>query len=145
MGLTVITLMGRFPEKGVLVGLAVYEYINPRQGAVRCGSENPSRNFKSSTKIWTLQIQSQRGGILDSDSKTASKQCSFVNAGWYMGSYTADVDLWLGTNILGTHLPTPRGWTAELAGGYMCKQFVRLGSNPGPSASHPCTLTAQPH
>ena len=26
----------------------------------------------------------------------ASKQCLFVNAGWYMGSYTADVDLRLG-------------------------------------------------
>ena len=29
-------------------------------------------------------------------SKQASKQCLFVNAGWYMGSYTADVDLRLG-------------------------------------------------
>ena len=27
---------------------------------------------------------------------TASKQCLFVNAGWYMGSYTGDVDLRLG-------------------------------------------------
>ena len=38
----------------------------------------------------------------------------------------ADVDLHLGCprlNILGTHLPTPGGWAAELAGGYMCKQF----------------------
>ena len=26
----------------------------------------------------------------------ASKQCPFVNAGWYIGSYTADVDLRLG-------------------------------------------------
>ena len=26
----------------------------------------------------------------------ASEQCLFVNAGWYMGSYTADVDLRLG-------------------------------------------------
>ena len=41
MGLTIMSLMGRLPEKGVLVGLAVYEYINPRQGVVRCGNENP--------------------------------------------------------------------------------------------------------
>ena len=41
MGLTIMTLMGRLPEKGVLVGLAVYEYINPRKGAVRCGNGNP--------------------------------------------------------------------------------------------------------
>ena len=34
-------LIGRLPAKGVLVGSAVYEYINPRQGAVRCGNENP--------------------------------------------------------------------------------------------------------
>ena len=47
----------------------------------------------------------------------------------------ADVDLRLGcprlnifgTNIPGTHLPTPRGWTAELAFGYVYKQFRRLG------------------
>ena len=51
MGLTIITFMGRLPEKGVLVGLAVYEYINPREGAVRCGNENPSRAFNSLTKI----------------------------------------------------------------------------------------------
>ena len=36
-----MSLMGRLPEKGVLVGLAVYEYINPRQRVVRCGNENP--------------------------------------------------------------------------------------------------------
>ena len=47
MGLTIITLTGRLPEKGVLVGLAVYEYINPRQGAVRRGNENPGRSFKN--------------------------------------------------------------------------------------------------
>ena len=34
-----MTLMGRLPDKGVLVGLAFYEYINQRQGAVRCGNE----------------------------------------------------------------------------------------------------------
>ena len=51
MGLTIITLVGRLPEKGVLVGLAVYEYINPGQKAVRCGNENLSRAFKSLTKI----------------------------------------------------------------------------------------------
>ena len=51
MGLIIITLMGRLPEKGVLVGLAVYECINPRQEAVRRGNENPSRAFKSLTKI----------------------------------------------------------------------------------------------
>ena len=38
-------------------------------------------------------------------------------------------------NIPGTHLPTTSGWTAELAGGYVWKQFRRLGSNPGLSAS----------
>ena len=32
----------------------------------------------------------------DPFTKQASKQCLFVNAGWYMGSYTADVDLRLG-------------------------------------------------
>ena len=58
----------------------------------------------------------------------ASKQCLFVNAGWYMGGYTADVDLRLGGPrvIFWNEYPgysfTPR-WTAELAGGYMCKQF----------------------
>ena len=35
-----MSLIGRLPGKGVLVGLAVYEHINPRQRVVRCGSEN---------------------------------------------------------------------------------------------------------
>ena len=51
MSQTIITLAGRLPEKAVLVGLAVYEYINPRQGAVRCGNGNPSRAFKTLAKI----------------------------------------------------------------------------------------------
>ena len=63
--------MGRLPENGVLVGLTIYEYVNPRWRAVRCGSENPGRAFKRLMKIWTLQIQ--RGGILDSDSKMLYK------------------------------------------------------------------------
>ena len=41
MGLTIMTLAGRLPEKGVLVGLAVYEYINSSQGVVRFRNENP--------------------------------------------------------------------------------------------------------
>ena len=49
-----------------------------------------------------------------------------------------------GTNILGTHLPTPR-WTAELAVGYMCKQFWQVVWNPGPPVSQTCTLTARSH
>ena len=48
---TIITLMDRLPEKGVPVGLAIYEYIDPRQGAVRCGNKRPSRAFKNLTKI----------------------------------------------------------------------------------------------
>ena len=65
----------------------------------------------------------------------ASKQCLFVNAGWYMGSYTADVDLRLGgprvifwneySGYSFTDM-TDRTWrwTAELAGDcYICKQF----------------------
>ena len=47
-------------------------------------------------------------------------------------------------NIPGTHLPTPRGWTAELAGSFGWKQFRRLGSNLGPSVSQPCALTTWP-
>ena len=37
----------------------------------------------SEVREWKLALQIQQ----------ASKQCLFVNAGWYMGSYTADVDL----------------------------------------------------
>ena len=33
-----------------------------------------------------------------------------------------------GTNIPGTYLLTPGGWIAELAGGYVCKQFQQLGT-----------------
>ena len=55
----------------MLVGLAIYEYIDPRQGAVRCGNENPIRAFKNSRKIETLQIQ--RVAILDSDDKMLLK------------------------------------------------------------------------
>ena len=43
-----MTLVGRLPENGVLVGLPIYEYIDPRQGAVRCGDENPIRAFNNS-------------------------------------------------------------------------------------------------
>ena len=73
----------------------------------------------------------------------ASKQAS-ISKHYYLLTqvglwqlFLAGVDLLLGcpqSDILerislGTHLPTPRGWTAELAGG--CgKQFRRLGSNP---------------
>ena len=47
----IMALADRLPENGVLVGLAIYEYIDPRQGAVRCGNENPIRVFKNSRKI----------------------------------------------------------------------------------------------
>ena len=47
-----MTLADRLPEKDVLVGLAIYEYIglDLRQGAVRCGSENPGRASKNLMK-----------------------------------------------------------------------------------------------
>ena len=60
MSLTIMSLMGRLSEKGVLVGLAVYEYINPRQRVVRCGNENPraQRKFElcksREVEFWTL-------------------------------------------------------------------------------------------
>ena len=63
--------MDSLPEKGVLVGLAIYEYIDPRQGAVKRGNKKPSRAFKNLTKILTLQIQSRR--ILDSDDEVLHK------------------------------------------------------------------------
>ena len=45
---------------------------------------------------------------------------------------------------LGTHLPTPRGWTAELAG--RCgKQFRQLGSNPGLPRPNPASLKSLGH
>ena len=70
VGLTVMTineLWVRLLEKGVLVGLAVYEYIKPLAGSCQIWQWNS----QSLTKIWTLQIQ--RGGILDSDSKMLYK------------------------------------------------------------------------
>ena len=51
MGPTIITIAGRDCQRRGACLLAVYEYINPRQGAVRCGNGNPSRAFKSLTKI----------------------------------------------------------------------------------------------
>ena len=56
----------------MLVGLAlraVYEYINPRQGAVRCGSGNPRlapsptrnvRNCGKMLKLFKIQYTSER-------------------------------------------------------------------------------------
>ena len=64
---TIMTLVDRSPEKGVVVGLAIYELIDLRHGAVRCGNENPGRVFKNLMESGTLQIQ--RGGIPDSDDK----------------------------------------------------------------------------
>ena len=40
-----------YQERDVLVDLAIYEYIDPRQGAVRCGIKKLRQAFKSSTKI----------------------------------------------------------------------------------------------
>ena len=46
----IIAAVDRLPEKGVLVGLAISEYIDLRQGAVRCGNENPGRALKNLMK-----------------------------------------------------------------------------------------------
>ena len=51
MGLNHHDTWGRLPEKDMVVGLAICEYIDPMQGAVRRGNENPSRVFKNSRKI----------------------------------------------------------------------------------------------
>ena len=73
-----------------------------------------------------------------SASKQASKHYYLLTQVGLWQLFKAGVDLRLGcpqSDILermslGIHLPTPRGWTAELAGG--CgKQFRQLGSNPG--------------
>ena len=45
-----MALVDRLPEKCVLVGLAIYEYIDLRQGAVRCDNENPGKAFKNLMK-----------------------------------------------------------------------------------------------
>ena len=48
------------------------------------------------------------------------------------------------TDTLTTHLPTPKGWAAELVSSYS-KQFQWLESNPGPPTSQPYALNIWPH
>ena len=48
------------------------------------------------------------------------------------------------TDTLTTHLPTPKGWAAELVSSYS-KQFQWLEWNPGPPTSQPYALNIWPH
>ena len=99
-------------------------------------------------------VNDERSAWVETRLYRYSKQASNVYLLTQVGIWAAIQLMWTcgleapewysGTNILGTHLPTPR-WTAELAGGYMCKQFQRVGSNPVPPVSQICALTARPH
>ena len=78
-------------------------------------------------------------GVCLSASKQASKHYYLLTQVGLWQLFLAGVDNQsdiLERISLGTHLPTPRGWTAELAGG--CgKRFRRLGSNPGLPRTNP--------
>ena len=56
--------------------------------------------FLSRYVLSTQNFCQQRAKCVSGNSalqiQQASKQCLFVNAGWYMGSFTADMDLRLG-------------------------------------------------